>query len=302
MMIRKKAPTSTTRYSIDPITAIQMATINVAQHLRMSRDFGSISPGRIADIVILDDLDLVLADKVLVHGKLVAEKGELIEQPPSFAYPRWAKETIHIKRKVIADDLAVRVDNGASEAKARVLIADIPKKAVIETLRVSDGIVLPDEGKDILSMAVLERHTGSGNSGTTFIKGTGIKNGALAGSVSHDAHNIWTIGTDHEYMALAVNELVNMRGGFAVVKNGEVIARMELPIGGLISEEPVEVVAKKFEEIEQVALKKELHCSMEGLPLFTLSVMSLPNIPEWGITDKGLIEVRTMALIDTVVE
>jgi adenine deaminase len=132
--------------------------------------------------------------------------------------------------------------------------------------------------------------------------GTGIKNGALAGSVSHDAHNIWTIGTDHAYMALAVNEVVEMGGGFAVIKNGEVISRMELPVGGLISEEPIEVVARKLEELEQVALIQELHCSMEEVPLFLLSAMSLPNIPEWGITDKGLVEVRTRALVNTVVE
>jgi adenine deaminase len=136
---------------IEPIMAIQMATINVAQHLRMSRDFGSITPGRMADIVILDDLEAVRADKVLVHGKLVAEKGELVEQPPRFTYPRWAKETIHIHRKVTADDLAVRINNGSSEARARVLIAGVPKKLVVETLRVSDGVVLPDEGRDIFT-------------------------------------------------------------------------------------------------------------------------------------------------------
>ena len=285
---------------INPITAIQMATINVAEHLRLDRDFGSVSPGKVADLVILDDLEKISVQMVLVDGEIVAEAGQLVSSPPVFEYPRWAKETVHLSRTIYPEDLQIKIQNGSGKATARVLVAGVPKQLIVEELAVENDVVMPDEARDILSMAVLERHKGTGNIGKTFISKTGICDGAIAASVSHDAHNIYVIGTNHEYMALAVNQVAELGGGIVAIKGGKVAAQIELPIGGLISDEPLEVVARKFEYLETEILKKELKCTLQGFPLFTLSVISLPNIPNWGITDKGLVEVRTMHTVDPI--
>ncbi len=287
---------------IEPVTAIQMATINVAEHLRLDRDFGSIAPGKIADLMILDDLETISVSMVLVDGEIVAENGCLVTPPPAFEYPAWAKDTVHLPKSVKPEDLQIRVAEESGTAKARVLVAGVPKEMEVKELRVEGGVVMPDETGDILSMAVLERHKNTGNIGRAFIRGTGICDGAIAGSVSHDAHNIYVIGTNYEYMALAANRVAEMGGGFAAVKAGEIVTQIELPIGGLISEEPLETVAGKFEYLEKEILQKGLNCTLQGFPLFTLSVISLPNIPNWGITDKGLIEVRTMRHMDPICE
>ncbi|MDL2327600.1 hypothetical protein LJC64_02950 [Ruminococcaceae bacterium OttesenSCG-928-A11] len=207
---------------------------------------------------------------------------------------------MHLPRAITPQDLQIRVNTGASTASARVLTAGVPKEMAVEQLRVENGVVQPDESRDILSMAVLERHKNTGSIGRAFLRGTGIRGGAVTASVSHDAHNIYVIGTSFEDMALAVNTVAETKGGFAAVMDGKLAANIELPIGGLISEEPLETVAEKFRYLEQEILKKGLGCTLQGFPLFTLSVISLPNIPNWGITDKGLIEVATMRHVDPI--
>lgn len=285
---------------IEPLTAIQMATINVAEHLRIDRDFGSIAPGKIADIVILDDLNALRAGMVLVDGQIAAKNGSLIDSIAPFSYPKWAKDTVHLAKTITAEDMKLRTKTKRGTAECRVLIAGVPKRCAVEKLEIADGCVMPDESRDILCMSVLERHKGSGNIGRAFLKGTGIRNGAIAGSSSHDAHNIYVIGTSHEYMAMAANRVAEMKGGYAAVINGEIVAQLALPIGGLISDRPLEEVARQYKKLEQKILREDMGCTLQGYPLFTLSVISLPNIPHWGITDKGLIEVATMAHKDTI--
>lgn len=286
------------RNGIDPITAIQMATINTADFLRIDRDLGSIAPGKIADIVILDDLEAVRVDRVLFHGKLAAERGKLARKPARFAYPGWAKNTVHLRRPVRSDDLPLRVANERNMVQARVIQMGMPKQEMIRKLSVENGVVLPDPDRDILSVAVLDRHKKSGNIGRGFVTGIGIKNGAVASTVSHDAHNIFVIGTDFQAMAMAVNRLAAIGGGHVAVRGREVVAQVELPVAGLISEEPVEVVAAKFETFERV-LCEQMGCSVAH-PLYFINFLCLPNIPHLGITDQGLINTDTMQVIDPI--
>jgi adenine deaminase len=286
-------------YGLDPLTAVQMATINVAEFLRLDRDLGSVTPGKIADIVVLDDLETVKVDKVLYRGKVVAEGGSLIQRPPRFEYPGWAKSTIHLQRPVRADDFPIPVTGTLGEVTVRVIQLGMPKQEMIQTLNVERGMIRPDQDRDILSVAVLDRHKRSGNIGKGFVTGTGIKNGAIASSVSHDAHNLFVIGTDFEAMAIAANQLASIGGGHVAVKGNAVIAQVELPIAGLMSEEPIEVVADKFKTFEGI-LCEQLGCTITH-PLYFINFLCLPNIPHLGITDKGLINTDTMQIIEPIV-
>lgn len=289
------------KMGIDPITAIQMATINVADYLRIDRDYGSISPGRIADIAIVDELETLSVSKVIFHGKLVAQDGTLINVPRDFEYPSWSKNTINIQKKFIPEDFHIISTNRNTKAKVRILIPGLPKGQKIDQLEVRDSVVLPDQNRDILSMAVIDRHKGTGNIGKCFVGGTGIKNGAIASTVSHDAHNIFVIGSNFKSMAICVNRLIEQRGGFVLVKGDQIIDTIELPIAGLISDKPFEKVSADFRRFEQT-LSTEMNCKLHPLPLYWLSLISLPNLPELGITDKGLIDSAKIEIISPIIE
>lgn len=286
-------------YGMDPIIAIQMATINVADFLRVDRDIGSITPGKYADLVILDDLESVKVDQVIYRGKPVAQGGALIQKPPSFEYPQWAKSTIHLRQPVCAEDFPIRVNKAMRQVTARVIQMGMPKKEVLQNMSVAGVAVLPDQDRDILSVAVLDRHKRSGSIGRGFVTGIGLQNGAIASSVSHDAHNLFVIGTSFEAMAIAANQLANIGGGHVAVKGNEVIAQVELPIAGLISDEPIEVMAGKFENFERI-LREQLGCRINH-PLYFINFLCLPNIPHLGITDQGLINTDTMQIIEPII-
>jgi len=284
---------------INPVTAIQMATINVADYFRIDRDYGSITPGKFADILIMDNLETVRVDKVLVHGKVAAIDGELAEQVERFYYPDWAKNTVHVPHTIGPDDFKVRVIEEFGKATVRAIIPGMPKREASVSLKVDKGVVLPDVEHDVLCVAVIDRHSNNGAIGNGFVTGYGIKDGAVASSVNHDAHNIVIIGSNYDDMAVAANHLIDLRGGIVVVKNSEVIADVALPIAGIISDVSIEETAQKFKIIEEVLLE-ELHCALKPHPLYEINFLCLPNIPNLGITDKGLIDSNLMEIIDVV--
>ena len=285
----------------DPLKAIQMATINAADHFKITRDLGSISPGKLADIVILHRLEDISVDKVLVDGKVVAENGELTQKLQDFAYPQWSKRTIHIQKKITPEDLTLKTSKKQGHVKTRIIAAETPKKVIIRKLRAHDGKVNPAIDEDILPIAVVERHKATGNIGKAFIKGTGLRQGAIATSVAHDAHNIVVVGTSLEDMALCVNTLAEIGGGLIAVNNEKVLGRVELPIAGLISSKPAKVVAEQVGELEQIVIN-ELCCSLSPNPFFQLAIITLPNVPNIGITDKGLFDVLKYRIIDNFEE
>jgi adenine deaminase len=286
---------------IDPITALQMATINVAEFYRITRDYGSISPGKYADIVTLNNLESVKADKVFIHGKLVAENGCLVSPPQKFIYPKFAKQTMHLRHPVEPGDLMIfseRKDQATQDVQVAIL--GTPKELRIETLSVEGGVIMPDLSRGIVSMAMVERHKATGNVGKGFIEFPLIA-GAYASSMSHDSHNIFVIGANFEDMSMAVNRVAMNQGGYVVVKSGKVLSEIEMPIAGLLSEEPFDIVAHKMEEIEFI-LREELGCTIPYRPFYFLNLFCLPNIPNVGITDKGVISSRLMAPVNIVVQ
>jgi adenine deaminase len=288
----------------DPAEAFQFATINVAQGLRISSDHGSISPGKLPDIVLLTDLRAVSVVTTIIAGKVVFSDGTYHAARGSFRYPGWTKSTIRYAAPLTAADLAMRPASNIFSARVRCLVAASPGKAKSvreEDLQVEDGIILPDPGRNINAVAMIERHKASGEIGRGFADCIRIKRGAIACSVNHDAHNVAVFGASHADMALAANRLADIGGGYVLACDGDIVAELALPIAGLMSEEPIDVVAAQLEAVE-AALRDVLGAEDQQKALINMNFLSLPNIPNYGFTNKGLVASDgRMALVDSLV-
>ena len=283
---------------IDPVEAIQMATINPATHFGF-KDVGVIAPGKRADIAVISDLMNMTVDQVYLSGKKAAENGELTIEISSYTYPESVKKSV--KRKPVKKEELYIKANG-SRAKVRAIEA-IPFQNLTGgseyTLNVKEGIVQPCLQQDVLPMLVVERHGRTGKIGKTFIHGFDLKSGAIAESVAHDTHNIIVAGTNYEDMVTAVNRVIAMDGGIAMIKDGKVVGDLPLRIGGLMTDELTgKEMSEKVDELSRLA-KEELGCGME-VPFMHLSFWSLVTSPKWKITDMGLIDVDKFEVIPTV--
>jgi len=284
---------------VDPIKAIQMATLNTAEHFELDRDIGSISPGKIADVVIVGNLEKFNVERVIVNGKIVAERGKLKITLPIHKSPSFAKKTMKLKRRVSADDFKIIAKAGKVKVRViEIVEGQIVTSQHIERLETRDGSVLPDTKRDIAKVAVVERHRATGNIGLGFVRGFGIHRGAIASSVGHDAHNITVVGVNDEDMATAVNTIASIGGGQVVVSRGEVLARVGLPIAGLMSDEPVEIVSAQLEKLHLAA--KRLGIKIRS-PFMQMAFLPLAVIPELRITDKGLVDVGEMRIVSPLV-
>jgi adenine deaminase len=268
------------------VEAIQMSTLNAAEHLRLDRDLGSVAPGKLADLIVLDDLESFAPVMAFHHGRLVATAAGLTTEPPPFTYPSWSRDTVRLAAPVQAADLAVAAPDDAATVSARVVAFGGPKTMHVAELPVIDGIVAPDAAADVLSIAVIERHRASG---------------AVACTVNHDSHNLFVVGDSHESMAVAANALAGAQGGYCAVVGHEVRAMVALPIAGLLSDRPSTEVADGLDEVERV-LVDELGCTLHYRPIYALNFLCLPNIPDVGVTDRGIVETATMRLLSTVVD
>ena len=284
---------------VPPVTAIQMATINAAKHFRIEHLVGSLTPGRWADIILADDLGHIVPSDVYVKGQHVAQNGHLLVTPPSSDYPAWICQTVKVSRGKQAADFAL----AAEGEKAIVWVIDlypdqIINKRIQAELPVANGTVMPDVSRDILKLAVVERHGKNGNIGVTFVRGFGLQNGALASSVAHDHHNIIVAGTNDADMVACVQAIEEMQGGLAIASSGEVLGELPLPIAGLMSDAPVETVIETLGEIN--GIYKKLGGTLPA-PFMTISFIGLPTVPDLGLTDKGLVDVLAHKLIDSFV-
>jgi len=285
---------------VNPITAIQMATINAAFCFEMQNDLGSISPGKWADILLISDLSRVKVDKVIFNGELVAENKELLVDIAKSSYPDFAKNTMNIHKKLEPSDFIIGSING----KVKIRVMEITEAKVgtyhriIETNAIN-GEIKADITTDICKVVVVERHKATGTIGKGFVKGFGFKCGAVASTVSHDAHNLLIVGTNDEDMSLAGNTLAECQGGMVVVKNGKVIALNPLPIAGLMSEDSAEDVAARVQQIEQGW--KELGCDLIS-PFMTNALLALAVLPELRLTNKGYVDTFNFKFVDIIVE
>ncbi len=282
---------------LDPMKAIQIATVNSAKHFRMEDEIGSITPGRLADIILVEDWREVKPTVVIFEGNVVAENGNLLEECKVEEYPEWLKHTVILKNPITAESFAVPSKKQDGSTKIH-LIDLIPRQIinhhVLEEMQVKNGKIQVNIEKDILKLAVVERYGKNGNVGVGFVRGFELKKGALAYSMSHDHHNIVVVGTNDEDMALAVNEVARLNGGLSVACDGKILNSMELPIGGLMSEKPAEEVMAQLDILNADA--KALGCGMDA-PFMSLSFISLPTVPDLGLTDLGLVDVLEHKLI-----
>ncbi len=280
----------------DAVEAIQMATINTAALMRMDRERGAVAPGRLAELVVLDDLATFTVASVVVGDRVVARDGVLVDELPVFEHPAWARQTIRLDRPVEPADLVLAAPDGATEVDAVVVEFGGPKTMRTATLPVVAGVVAPDADGEVARMAVVERYSGDGVSGRCFIGGLGVRGGAFASTVNHDSHNIVVYGDDPDDMALAANTLAAAGGGYCTVAGGRVLALLALPIAGLLSDRPLAEVAADLEAVER-SLVADLGCTLPYRPVYALNFMCLPNIPLVGVTDRGIVETGTFALV-----
>ncbi len=284
-----------------PITAIQMMTINTAEHFGLTKEIGMIAPGRWADIVLVKDLNHFKADTVIARGQVIAEKGEWKVSLPKFKYPSWATNSVHLKRKLKAEDFRLEVKSKTSQVKANVIGVienQAPTRHLTFEMQPLDGEIEVDMGRDIAKIALVERHKGTGGVMVGLVSGFGFDSQcAIASTVAHDSHHMIVVGTDEESMAAAANALAKSRGGQVVVKDGKVIGQVELKIAGLMSAERADVVAKKAETILNGF--QACGCKLNN-PNMQLSLLALVVIPELRISDKGLVDVTKFNFVPVV--
>ena len=272
---------------IDPITAVQMATLNAAECFHLD-DRGAIAPNKKADIVLVDDLQKFKIDKVWIEGNLVADKGNYLADTKHIGIQKVAG-SVKVKDFSI-DKLKMHLESDKATVIGILPDSVVTKKKVIKINRGEDGDFKFDKNIDVAKMAVVERHQMTGNVATALIEGYGIKTGAIAVTVAHDSHNIIVVGTNNEDMAFAVSKLIELEGGIVVVDGGEVLESMPLPIAGLMSDKSGEWVRDKLTQIHNIAYDR-LKVNPNVEPTMTLCFMSLPVIPEVKITDIGLFDV-----------
>lgn len=286
---------------IDPVTAIQMVTINPAESFRIQDQVGSITPGKSADIVFLSSLEKCQVESVISKGQVVVEDRKLTVDLPAPNYSNLLKNTIKLSHKITGDELVLKVGKDCTKAKVHVIGAShntLLTEALEADLPVKDGVIQPDVENDILRIACVERYGKNGSIGKSFVKNFGLKSGAIGISVGHDHHNITVVGSDENDMAFAVNRIAELQGGLVLVKDGKVLSEIPLPVCGLLSDEDGEVVADKLENM--ICILRTLGCEVPS-PNITLSFITLIFIPCFGITDQGLFDVRSFKLINPVI-
>jgi adenine deaminase len=285
---------------LKPMTAIQMASINTAQHFGLEREIGSITPGRRADIILTTDLATLPIETVIAQGRIVAEGSRLVVDIPSYQYPQSAKTTIKLGKRLAASDFDVMAPQGAQEVRARVISVienQAPTRALERELPVAGGVVQATD--DICQIALVERHRATGRITNGFVRGFGYNRPcAVASTVAHDCHHMIVVGTSKDDMAQAANRLAEVQGGIVVISQGRELALVEMPIAGLMSNERAEMVAAKADRLMKAM--RECGCMLNNAYM-QHSLLALAVIPELRISDLGIVDVRKFELVDLFV-
>ncbi|MFA6316285.1 MAG: adenine deaminase [Elusimicrobiota bacterium] len=274
---------SAIKLGVDPIRAIQMASINAAEYFGL-KDLGAVAPGYRADLIVFDDLKRLKIAKVIKDGRLVAQDGVLLPSAAS-DYKGKVRGTINV-RWIEHEDFAIKAE-GKSARVISVIPNQIVTKGLVLPVKADGGFVSSDTGRDILKIAVIERHMASGRIAKGLVKGFGLKKGAIASSVSHDSHNIVVIGVHDSDMYTAAVQVVKMQGGIVAACNGQVLEALPLPVAGLMSDRSAEFVVENLRRLIDAA--HGMGSKLDD-PYMAMSFLTLPPIPELKITDRGIID------------
>ncbi len=278
-------------YGLDPVLAIKVASLSTARHYGIQY-LGAVAPGYYADLVVLDSLEKVNVELVFKQGTIVAKDGKLVTDFGVQEQPR-LRRSVNIHWLEL-DDFKVK-PKGEQMNVIGVVPEQLITERLIEDVKVNDGVVVPDIDRDISKIVIVERHNATPPTGIGFVKGMGIKEGAMVSSIAHDSHNIVAVGTNDRDIIEAVIQIVRMQGGIAIVKDGKVLSSLPLPIAGLMSDRSVEEVSDKIIELKEAA--KDLGTALTE-PFMAMAFLSLPVIPKLKITDKGLVDVERFRFID----
>ena len=276
---------------VNPIKAIQCASLNTAEYFGLN-DLGAIAPGYKADLLILPDLKSFNPLYVLKNGKIVAQNNKLTQDVSASEVPSM-RGSVNVKW-IEQDDFKIKA-KGNKVKTIEIIPNQLVTKSVISEVKIEDGNAVSNVDTDTLKIFVVERHRATGNTAIGFVKGFGLKEGAIASTIAHDSHNMIVIGTNDFDMYTAAIELVKAQGGKVVVKNGEVLSKLPLPIAGLMSDKSFDFVLDKCNELNRAA--HSIGCELVD-PFMTMGFMALPVIPELRITDKGIFDVNKCQFID----
>lgn len=288
-------------FGLDFVTAIQLVTINCAQCFRMDHELGSITPGKCADIVLIDNERDLRVTRVLVDGETVAENGVLTIDLPKSELPDSALHTMHVGETITADTFKIRTDKaGTATVRAMeiipVRVGDYERHV---ELSVTDGTLQSDVAQDVLKAFVFERHNATGRHGVGFVKGFHVKCGAMASTVAHDAHNLLVVGTNDADMALAANTLIECGGGMAIVQNGVVLGVVPLPFAGLMGTKSAEEMNALVASLSEAWSK--IGCDIPS-PFMTMALIPLACLPELRLTNRGLVDCTTFSFVNLETE
>ncbi len=286
-------------HGFNPVLAIQMASINVARHFGLNF-IGGIAPGKLADIVIVPDLRNIKAEIVIVNGEIAFDKGELVTEPRKVSFPRSFYHTVHLKKDFTGADFNIQVNSG-SPVKIRVIdqVSDLVTREAIVTFPVNNGILATNVRDDILKVTVIDRYWEPGKFIVGFIRGFGLKRGAIATSSAWNCGHIIVVGVNNPDMALALNRIRELQGGTVVCADGEVMEELPLPVAGLFSDRSIEVIAGKYDDIQRAAQK--LGTTLPDIHM-SLQVLSTPLIPFLRICEEGLFDLKQDKFVSLVVE
>ena len=280
----------------DPLTALQMATINTATHFGLEREIGSLTPGRRADVILTSDLKTLPIERVIARGKTVALEGKLAADCPHLKWPDRVRRTVHVRKKLEAIDFEIHAPKDCNRVTANVIGVvenQAPTKALKRDLPVFNDIV--EAAEDTCQVALVERHNATGGVTNAFITGFNYKGKmAMASTVAHDSHHMIVVGTDRSQMALAANRLAEVGGGITIFRDNTEIALVELPIAGLMSDRPAKDVATQANKMMEAMA--DCGCTLNNAYM-QHSLLALVVIPELRISDLGLVDTRSFEFV-----
>lgn len=285
---------------LDPISAVRAASLTCAEHFGLDHAVGGIGPGKVANVLVVPDLARMQPEVVISRGKVVAREGRCLLEIKGNPRIREVLPGPALPHRITTEDLQVPADRLGGWTKVRIvgIAGPIVTREITASLPVEGGAVVAEPRTDVLKAAAFDRW-GIGQRTVGFVKGFGLRNGAIASSVSYDTSNLVVLGVTDSDMALALNRLVEIGGGFVVVHDGSVVAELPMPLGGIISEEPVPVLAEKMSQVKRAI--KDLGSGLED-PLLTLEALTFTGVPAIRLRERGLLQVKTGRILPLLVE